>query len=75
MFERKLDQAWTWLGDKLKEGGYNLATAIYENVDYAIIVAMVLLLFVVFGSKKAGTYLWWTFACYIIISILGGYVL
>jgi len=44
---------------------------IIQNSDYAILVAMIFALLTIFGSKKAVKGVYWTFAFYIILKMLG----
>ena len=44
---------------------------IVQNSDYAILVAMILALLAIFGSKRAVKGVYWTFAFYIILKMLG----
>lgn len=62
-------------GKTFKESCIAFAEMLYEAIDYSLVAIMVLLLFAMFGSKRAVTYIYWTFASYIIIKIVGGAML
>ena len=44
---------------------------IIQNSDYAILIAMLFALLAIFGSKKAVKGVYWTFAFYLIIKVMG----
>lgn len=58
---------WDWLQDAAISALHGLIGA----ADVAILVAVVLVFIQMFGSKRAGKYLYWTVAAYVILKLLG----
>lgn len=55
--------------------GRHIVENIMNASDIAIVIACVELLFIMFGSKRATKWLYWTTAVYIIVKIIGKLVL
>lgn len=58
---------WEWLQDAAVSTFHGLL----EFADVALLVAVVLVFLSMFGSKRAGKWLYWTVAGYVILKLLG----